>query len=79
MLNIKHGDYNWTIKRKFNNILKLYEEYALFKTKFNLLHPSDSSTNLSKLTSKDHIKLIFLASDFNKSKVIIDSLQLFNI
>ena len=69
MINIKHGDYNWKIKRKFKNILKLYEEFTLFKTTYNIRHPSDSSTNLSKFTSKDHFKLIFLASDFNKSKV----------
>ena len=35
-IHIKHGEHAWTIKRKYKNFLKLYEAYALFKTKLNI-------------------------------------------
>lgn len=35
-INITHGPYTWTIKRKYKNFFKLYEAYAVFKTKLNI-------------------------------------------
>jgi hypothetical protein len=36
IINISHGVYNWTVKRRYKNFLKLYEAFALFKTKLNI-------------------------------------------
>ena len=36
IININHGSYRWTIKRRYKNFLKLYEAFTLFKTKLNL-------------------------------------------
>ncbi len=36
IINISHGEYNWTVKRRYKNFLKLYEAFALFKTKLNI-------------------------------------------
>jgi hypothetical protein len=35
-IQIRHGRFSWTIKRKYKHFLKLYEAYALFKTKLNI-------------------------------------------
>ena len=33
---VRHGRFSWTIKRRYKQFLKLYEAYALFKTKLNI-------------------------------------------
>jgi hypothetical protein len=38
LINIRHGTYSWTIKRRYKNFLKLYEAFTLYKTKQNLRH-----------------------------------------
>lgn len=43
-IRIKHAKYTWLIKRKYKNFLKLYETYALFKTKMNLKNASSHLT-----------------------------------
>jgi hypothetical protein len=36
IIRVQHANFCWTIKRKYKNFLKLYETYALFKTKLNI-------------------------------------------
>ena len=59
-INIKHAQFQWQVKRKYKNFLKLYEAYALFKTKQNIRNaahlaqlptPAVSSTSSSAAAS----------------------------
>lgn len=36
IINISHCGYQWTVKRRYKNFLKLYEAFTLFKTKQNI-------------------------------------------
>ena len=86
-IHIRHGEHAWTIKRKYKNFLKLYEAYALFKTKLNIrnaaaaahLTPNLHNDSLNqigdkKFTHSDHFKLLFqsIASDFDQAKHILE-------
>lgn len=86
-IHIKHGPFSWSVKRKYKNFLKLYEAYALFKTKLNIRNAAhlasnaimlpqmhDSSPNANKFKSTDHFKLFFqsIVSDFAHSKHILE-------
>lgn len=42
-IHVRHGRYSWVIKRKYKQFLKLYEAYALFKTKLNIKNVALSS------------------------------------
>lgn len=42
-IQVRHGRHAWTIKRKYKQFLKLYEAYALFKTKLNIKNVALSS------------------------------------
>lgn len=35
-IHVRHGQHAWSVKRKYKQFLKLYEAYALFKTKLNI-------------------------------------------
>ena len=50
IIRIIYNGYDWTIRKRFKNFLKLYETYALFKAKQNLkniahLHTSHTSSS----------------------------------
>jgi len=42
-IQINHAHFSWTIKRRYKNFLKLYEAYALFKTKLNIKNAAASA------------------------------------
>lgn len=35
-IHVRHGCFTWVIKRRYKHFLRLYEAYALFKTKLNI-------------------------------------------
>lgn len=49
-ISVKHAQFSWTIKRKYKNFLKLYEAYALFKTKLNIRNATHTN-NLPQITN----------------------------
>jgi phospholipase D1/2 len=50
-ISVKHAQFSWTIKRKYKNFLKLYEAYALFKTKLNIRNATHTNNNLPQVTN----------------------------
>ena len=50
----KNLNYNWIIKRRYKNFLKLYETYALYLTKLNLKQVAISA-HLTNATGIDSI------------------------
>jgi len=42
-IQINHAHFSWTVKRRYKNFLKLYEAYALFKTKLNIKNAAASA------------------------------------
>lgn len=53
-ISIHYGNYNWTIKRRYKNFLKLYEAYAFYLTKLNLKQVAVSA-HLSNASGIDSI------------------------
>ena len=49
-ISIRHAQFQWQVKRKYKNFLKLYEAYALFKTKQNIRNAAHLA-NLPPVTS----------------------------
>ena len=54
IINIRHADFSWTIKRKYKNFLKLYEAYTLFKTKMNIKNATEHLTTFSQSNNESN-------------------------